>query len=177
VRWPWPAKSNVSLPKHSVEKAYGRIMSSLVHFFCIWRFSRFPYVADFSVHGGESISRPCLHCFLSRANRSLDSLHDGVLIESFDSLIGILMCGVAPLQPLLKIWPTEWHWADLSQSSAVSSCNSHTTNRSTFIKHPIIRRYSVSILTNRLHGAGRFLRSRQLCSYSRTSRHFMEPEG
>jgi hypothetical protein len=27
------------------------------------------------------------------------------------------------------------------------------------------------------HGAEPFLRSRQLCSYSRTSQHFMEPEG
>jgi hypothetical protein len=27
------------------------------------------------------------------------------------------------------------------------------------------------------HGAESFLRSRQLCSYSRTSQHFMEPEG
>jgi hypothetical protein len=28
-----------------------------------------------------------------------------------------------------------------------------------------------------IHGAEAFLRSRQLCSYSRTSQHFMEPEG
>jgi hypothetical protein len=31
--------------------------------------------------------------------------------------------------------------------------------------------------TDRFHGAEPFLRSRQLCSYSRTSQHFMEPEG
>jgi hypothetical protein len=30
---------------------------------------------------------------------------------------------------------------------------------------------------SRTHGAEPFLRSRQLCSYSRTSQHFMEPEG
>jgi hypothetical protein len=33
--------------------------------------------------------------------------------------------------------------------------------------------YSLSLT----HGAKPFLRSRQLCSYSRTSQHFMEPEG
>jgi hypothetical protein len=27
------------------------------------------------------------------------------------------------------------------------------------------------------HGAEPFLKSRQMCSYSRTSQHFMEPEG
>jgi hypothetical protein len=30
---------------------------------------------------------------------------------------------------------------------------------------------------NRVHGTEPFLRSRQLCSHSRTSQHFMEPEG
>jgi hypothetical protein len=34
-----------------------------------------------------------------------------------------------------------------------------------------------STVNLRLHGAETFLRSRQLCSYSRTSRHFMEPRG
>jgi hypothetical protein len=31
--------------------------------------------------------------------------------------------------------------------------------------------------THQLHGAEAFLRSRQLCSYSRSSQNFMEPEG
>jgi hypothetical protein len=36
---------------------------------------------------------------------------------------------------------------------------------------------SFSRLTHSTHGAEPFLRSRQLCSYSRISQHFMEPEG
>jgi hypothetical protein len=34
-----------------------------------------------------------------------------------------------------------------------------------------------AILSHLTHGAEPFLRSRHLCSYSRTSQHFMEPEG
>jgi hypothetical protein len=36
---------------------------------------------------------------------------------------------------------------------------------------------SVCCCNSLIHGAAPFLRSRQLCSYSRTSQHFMEPEG
>jgi hypothetical protein len=35
----------------------------------------------------------------------------------------------------------------------------------------------LNIHTQLTHGAEPFLRSRQLCSFSRTSQHFMEPEG
>jgi hypothetical protein len=34
-----------------------------------------------------------------------------------------------------------------------------------------------STITNKLHGAEPFLKSHQLCSYSRTSQYLMEPEG
>jgi hypothetical protein len=39
------------------------------------------------------------------------------------------------------------------------------------------KRLPYTRLTNWLHGFEPFLRSRQLCSYSRTSQHFTEPEG
>jgi hypothetical protein len=40
-------------------------------------------------------------------------------------------------------------------------------------QHPVLK-HSQYLLT---HGTELFLRSRQLCSHSRTSQHFMEPEG
>jgi hypothetical protein len=36
--------------------------------------------------------------------------------------------------------------------------------------------FKVAAANNRLHGAEPFLRSRQLCSYSRISKHSMKPE-
>jgi hypothetical protein len=48
-------------------------------------------------------------------------------------------------------------------------------------KQPHLRRFKINvdlyILTNQLHGDEGFLRSCQLCSYSRIYQHFMEPEG
>jgi hypothetical protein len=37
--------------------------------------------------------------------------------------------------------------------------------------------YLYGFMRSLVHGAEHFLRSRQLCSYSRTSQHFMEPAG
>jgi hypothetical protein len=36
--------------------------------------------------------------------------------------------------------------------------------------------YEENVITSQLHGDEPFLKSRQLCSYSRISQHFMEPE-
>jgi hypothetical protein len=50
------------------------------------------------------------------------------------------------------------------------------TDTRRFLSHPFlpsIRRYNILSPT---HGAEPFLRSRQLCSYSRSSQHFIEPE-
>jgi hypothetical protein len=52
-----------------------------------------------------------------------------------------------------------------------------------FVRYPIYRKMFQTKVTHfngirsLTHGAEPFLRSRQLCSYSRTSQHFMEPEG
>jgi hypothetical protein len=40
-----------------------------------------------------------------------------------------------------------------------------------------MRKISEIIIIIIIHGAEPFLRNRQLCSYSITSQHFMEPEG
>jgi hypothetical protein len=51
----------------------------------------------------------------------------------------------------------------------------HTVVVRSFVKHSAIG-ISVKMLHLLTHGAELFLRSRQLCSHSRTSQHFMEPE-
>jgi hypothetical protein len=55
----------------------------------------------------------------------------------------------------------------LNLSSEISQINFYDTHKTitTSLTHPLT------------HGAVPFLRSGQLCSYSRTSQHFMEPEG
>jgi hypothetical protein len=54
-------------------------------------------------------------------------------------------------------------------SSGAGRYNRANTGRST--------KWTVSLTHSLTHGAEPFLRSRQLCSYSTTSQHFMEPAG
>jgi hypothetical protein len=61
---------------------------------------------------------------------------------------------IAPQSPPFIIWG----WCNMPVVAAVPSGLPHPTHSLT-------------------HGAERFLRSRQLCSHSRTSQHLMEPEG
>jgi hypothetical protein len=87
-----------------------------------------------------------------------------------------------------NLWWTKWHWGTFSPSTSDYPASLHSTNCPTITniyqtRVGIIGQQQTQYLVNSVsphlltHGAEPFFRSRQICSRSRISQHFIELEG